>query len=119
MADRDDDLRALLDGVVAHFSGRAALSLDELAESLEDPRVGYADIEAVIDALEAAGVDVGAAADADLAGELARVMQAAHVLDRELGRRPTIDEIASRAALGRGVVHRALLYGRTISLGPR
>lgn len=119
MPDRDDDLRELLDSVVARFSERAALSLDELAEALEDPRVSYADVEAVIDALERAGVDVGEASDADLPGDLRQVMKAARALDGELGRRPTIDEIAARAALGRGVVHRALLYGRTISLGPR
>lgn len=109
------EVETLLDAVVARFRGRAELSLDELAEALEHPGVTYADIEVVIDALEGAGVDVGPTDGGDVARELADVLVAARALDRELGRRPTVDEIAVRASLDRGVVRRALLYARTLA----
>jgi hypothetical protein len=96
---------------------RASVTLDELAEALGVLSVSHAEIDALIDALEARGVLVAPADEVDLPGELGRVLAAARALAPALGRRPTSEEIAARAGLPPASVRRALLFARVLARG--
>jgi hypothetical protein len=94
---------------------RGSVSLDEVADAMDVVRASAADVEALLDALEAGGVEVRSPEPVDLPAELAKVLGAARALGAELGRRATIDEIGARAGLDATAVRRALLYARVLS----
>ena len=94
----------------AHPKG---LTLDELAEELVRKPVTYADIEELVGALEAAGIDLDGAGTPARPEELARVLDSARAFAAEHGRRPTIAELADRAGLSPIVVRRALHLGKS------
>lgn len=94
----------------AHPQG---LTLDELAEELVRKPVTYADIEELIVALEAAGVDLEGPGTPARPEELSRVLDAARAFAAEHGRRPSVSELAERAGLSPLVVRRALHLGKS------
>jgi hypothetical protein len=104
-------LQPLVDGLIAaHPDG---LSLDELGEELIREPVSFADVEEIIGALEAAGIDLEGAGPPAKPEELARVLTAARALTAEHGKRPTTIELAERAGLSPITVRRALRLGRS------
>jgi hypothetical protein len=94
----------------AHPKG---LTLDELAEELIRKPVTFADIEELIGALEAAGIDLEGPGTPASSEDLSRVLDSARAFAAEHGRRPTIAELASRAGLSPIVVRRALHLGKS------
>ena len=100
------DLQPVLDALVA----RGDVTLDAVAEALETAAATPTDIEALFDALDEAGIEVGSPDDVNLRDELRRVLAAA----RTLGRFAPLDEIATSAGLDRAGVRRALLYARVL-----
>ena len=103
-------LREIFDAIMsAHPQG---LTLDELSEELSTRPVTYADIDAIIGALEDAGVDLEAPAPPARAEELGRVLAAARALGAETGRRPSAEAIAARTGLSVAAVRRSLQLGR-------
>jgi Sigma-70 region 3 len=105
-------LQAIFDAITAaHPNG---LSLDELSEELIRKPVSYADIEAIIGALEDAGHDLEGPGPAARPEELARVLTAARALAAETGKRASVAEIAERAGLSPIAVRRALRLGRSV-----
>ncbi len=94
----------------AHPDG---LTLDELAEELIRKPVSYPDIEELIGALEADGIDLEGPSTPAHPRELARVLESARAFASEQGRRPTVAELAQRAGLSPIVVRRALHLGKS------
>jgi hypothetical protein len=95
----------------------AGLTLDELGEELIRKPVTYADIEELIGALEAAGVDLEGPGTPARPEELVRVLEAARAFTGETGRRPNVAELAERAGLSPIVVRRALRLGKSAAGG--
>jgi hypothetical protein len=105
-------LQAIVDAILAaHPDG---LSLNELSEELLTKPVTYADIDEIIGALEDAGVDLDRPDRPAGPEDLSRVLAAARALAAETGRRPTPEEIGTRAGLTAPAVRRALELGRTL-----
>ena len=104
-------LRTIFDALMAaHPDG---LSLDELGEELIRKPVTFADIEELIGALEAAGVDLEGPGPPASADDLKAVLGAARALTVETGKRPSTGEISQRAGLSPITVRRALRLGRS------
>ncbi len=99
----------------AHPKG---LTLDELAEELLRKPLSYPEIEELIAALEAAGIDLEGPGTPARPEELARVLASARAFAAEHARRPTIAELAERAGLSPIVVRRALHLGKSAANGP-
>ena len=95
----------------------AGLTLDELGEELIRKPVTFADIEELIGALEAAGVDLEGPGTPARPEELVRVLEAARAFTGETGRRPNVAELAERAGLSPIVVRRALRLGKSAAGG--
>lgn len=100
----------------AHPNG---LTLDELGEELIRKPVTFADIEELIGALEAIGIDLEGPGTPARPEELARVLDSARAFGAEHGRRPTVAELADRAGLSPIVVRRALQLGKSALFGKR
>ena len=104
-------LQPIFDALTAsHPDG---LSLDELGEELLHKPVTFADIEELIGALEAAGIDLEGAGPPARPEELKAVLTAARALAAETGKRPSPAEISLRAGLSPIAVRRALRLGRS------
>lgn len=91
------------------------VTLDEVAHALGTAAASASDVEAVFDALEAAGVEVRSPDPVDLQGDLTRVIAAARALTVELARRPSVPEIAARAGVSPEAVRQALLFAQVLS----
>jgi hypothetical protein len=84
------------------------LTLDELGEELIHKPVSFADVEELIGALEAAGIDLSGPGTPARSQDLVSVLGVVRAFMAENGRRPTIVEIAERTGLSPIVVRRAL-----------
>ena len=106
------ELQSIFDALMkAHPRGP---TLDDLSEETWNKPLTYADIDDLIVALEAAGVDLDRAEPAPPPEELVQVLTAARALGEETGKRPSVEEIASRAGLAPATVLRALRLGRAL-----
>jgi len=94
-------------------SGVEVVSLDQVAEAIGAAPVTMSDIEAIFDALEAAGRRVEAEMK-DPPAALAQVLKTVRSFSAVSGRRPTVPEIAEHAGLSVGEVRFALLYARVL-----
>jgi hypothetical protein len=105
-------LQAIFDAImVAHPDG---LSLNELSEELSNKPVTHADVDELIGALEAAGVDLEGPEPPPSPADLMRVLAAARALTAETGKRPSADAIARHTGLTPTAVRRALQFGRSV-----
>jgi hypothetical protein len=100
--------------VLRALRGRDAVSLDELAEAIGATSVSFDDVDALMAALERGGTRITAPRGGDAEAELRVVIPAARALRGELGRAPTVDEIAARASLPRDRVRLALLRAQVM-----
>jgi hypothetical protein len=110
-------LRPELEDIVKTLlaAGADGTSLDELADAIGTLPVSYDEVDAMIERLESAGVDVQGPQPADLPAELGQVLATARALDKQLGRRPSASEVAESSGLSPAVVRRALLYARVLA----
>lgn len=90
-----------------------AIALDAVAEAIGAAALTPQDIEAVFDALEAAGRRVESETR-DPPAALAKVLAAVRSFSAVSGRRPTLPEIAVHSRLSLGEVRFALLYARVL-----
>jgi hypothetical protein len=97
----------------------AGLTLDELGEELIRKPVSFADIEELIGALEAAGIDLEGPGTPARPEELSRVLDSARAFTAEHGRRPSVAELAERAGLSPIVVRRALRLATSAATAPK
>jgi hypothetical protein len=89
------------------------VSLDAVAEAMGGAALTFEDIEAVFDALEAAGRRVESE-PRDPPAALAKVLGTVRSFSALSGRRPTLLEIAEHSGLSLGEVRFALLYARVL-----
>ena len=89
------------------------ISLDEVAEAIGAAAVTMPEIEAIFDALEAAGHPV-ATEPKNPPAALAKVLATVRSFSAISGRKPTSLEIAQHSGLSLGEVRFALLYARVL-----
>jgi hypothetical protein len=89
------------------------ISLDTVAEAIGAAPVTFEDIEAVFDALEAAGRRVESEPK-DPPAALAKVLATVRSFSAVSGRRPTLPEMVEHSGLSLGEVRFALLYARVL-----
>lgn len=92
---------------------QASVSLDEVAEAIGAAAVTMPEIEAILDALEAAGHAV-VVETKDPPAALAQVLSTVRSFSALSGRRPNLAEIAQHSGLSLGDVRFALLYARVL-----
>jgi len=90
----------------------ARVSIDAIAEAIDTLAISQVEIEALFDALEAAGREVWAPQGAGGVGRLASVLRAARELRASTGKTPSPDAIALALSLPLTEVHQALLLGK-------
>jgi len=94
-------------------SRQTAISLDEVAEAIGAAAITMPEIEAIFDALEAAGHPV-TAEKRDPPAALAQVLSTVRSFSAISGRKPNLAEIAQHSGLSLGEVRFALLYARVL-----
>jgi hypothetical protein len=114
MATLRPELRALIDRLLTLSRASSEVSLDALGEAIGARAVSYEEIDGMIAALEARGRRVVAATDGRTEERLRAVVAAARALSAELGRRPSVTEIAGRAGLSSLQVRGALTLARVM-----
>ena len=99
---------AIVDALLASSADTREVNLDALGAAIGARAITSVEIDAMISALEAANRKVVGPAGG--AGEtwLKAVVAAARALGPELGRKPTVAEIAARSGLSAAEVHHAL-----------
>ena len=101
-----------MDQLVADTKDTRQVSLDALGQAIGLLSVSYVEIDAMITELEARDRRVEATSEGRGEEYLRRVVEAVRTLSRELGRRPSLAEIALRTALSLDQVRYALLLAR-------
>ncbi len=104
--------------VAAHDSN---VTIDAIGAAIGDASVSQADIEAILEALEAAGLRVvsgNEGREGTGVAQLRLVVPAARRLRTTQGRPATVAEIAVETGLEPGVVRAALLLAKVMSRGP-
>lgn len=91
----------------------AELTLDDVGEAVGAAPVTYEDIEAILDALAAAGHAVELPA-VDLTAHLQRVLTAARDLKREHGGTPSVQDLERATGLSRTLIVAALRFADTL-----
>jgi hypothetical protein len=108
-------MRPAIDAIVQELLRRHRASgrvhLNDLGEVIGVQAVTQAEIEEIVDRLEAEGLRVGEALDGEDVSVLRAVLDAARRLEGSLGRRPTVSEIAREAGCADHEVRRALEHG--------
>ena len=112
---RERPMRPAIDAIVQELLQRHRASgrvhLNDLGEVIGVQAVTQAEIEAIVDRLEAEGLRVGEALDEEDMSMLRAVLDAVRRLRESLGRRPTVAEIARGAGCAEHEVRRALEHG--------
>ncbi len=94
--------------------GPRAVSLDEIADLIGASNVTPLDIEALVDRLIAAGCTVGDEARSSAKESLLIVLKTARALRAELGKSPSVEQIAERSGLTTTEVKGALLFAQVM-----
>lgn len=93
------------------------VDLNDIAEVIGTRAVSYDDVERIIVELESRGCLVGGDPSVKELELMQTVVVAARRLSDELGRRPTVDELAARLAVPTFVVRRALENATSMGTG--
>jgi hypothetical protein len=91
------------------------VDLDDIAEVVGLRAVSYEEVELIIERLEAEGLRVGEPLDEGDVAVMHAILAAARRLRLELGRRPTIEEIAAASDHAPHTVRRALEHAQRAS----
>jgi hypothetical protein len=101
-------ISAIYDELVARYREAMRIDLDDIAEVIGSRGVTYEEVEYLIDRLETEGFAVGEGIEASDVEIMQLVLTQARSLQQSLGRRPTVEEIASSCGKPTYVVRRAL-----------
>lgn len=110
----DPALRPIVERLLAESEDAREVHVDAIGEAIGTVNAGPAEIDAIFQALEAAGRTIVAPEGADLPAKLRVVLIATRQLAMRLGRRPTLAEIAAESGLPVEVVRHALAFGRIL-----
>jgi hypothetical protein len=102
------ELQAIVDALLASSADTRQVNLDALGEAIGARAITTPEIEAMIDALDAAGRKLVGPEGGAGEDRLKTVIATARTLGPELGRKPTIPEIAARSGLSDDEVRHAL-----------
>lgn len=101
-------ISTIFDELVTRHRDAGRIDLDDIAEVIGTRAVSYDEVEYLVDRLEAEGFSVGEGIDASDVEIMQLVLTHARTLQRSLGRRPTVDELAEASGKPVYVVRRAL-----------
>lgn len=102
------ELQSIVDALLAASASSGEITLDAIGEAIGARPITSEEIDAMITALEREGRNVVGPQGGDGEARLKAVVTAARALAPELGRKPTVSEIAARAGLSASDVHHAL-----------
>jgi DNA-directed RNA polymerase sigma subunit (sigma70/sigma32) len=102
------ELQAIVDELLAASEDSREVHLDAVGEAIGARAITTPEIEAIMDALDAAGRKLVGPSGGAGEDRLKTVIATARVLGPELGRKPTVAEIAARSGLGEDEVRHAL-----------
>jgi hypothetical protein len=102
------ELQAIVDALLAESASSGEVPLDAVGEAIGARAVSAPEIEAIIDALDAAGRKLVGPEGGTREDRLKAVVTAARTLAPTLGRKPTVAEIAAEAGLTEAEVRHAL-----------
>lgn len=112
-------LDEIVDTLVARHRASGRVDLNDIAEVVGTRAVGFEDVEHIVDRLEAAGLRVGDPLDSRDVASMRRIIVTAHRLRGELGRTPTVPELAAATGHPDHAVRRALeAAGRVVRGAP-
>lgn len=94
--------------LLARHRGTGRVDLDDIAEVVGLRAVSYEEVDLIIERLEAEGLRVGEPLDEGDVAVMHAILAAARRLRLELGRRPTVEEIAAASGHAPYTVRRAL-----------
>jgi hypothetical protein len=109
-----DELRRVVDALLAASEDSRQVTLDAVGDAIGTLAVDARDVEAIFDALEAAGRRIGAPSGSHGESRLREVLVAARALRAELGRAPTAEEVAARSGLSLDAVRHALALAKVM-----
>jgi len=101
-------ISAIYDELVTRYREAMRIDLDDIAEVIGPRGVTYEEVEYLIDRLETEGFSVGEGIEASDVEIMKLVLTQARSLQQSLGRKPTVEEIASGCGKPTYVVRRAL-----------
>ena len=113
MTDRPE-VRAVIHALLAASEDSRRVPLDAIGDALGAQAFTQAEIERVVDALEAAGRAVIGPAPGALASDLRAVLVAARAFAGRTGRNATVDELAAETGLPADAVRAALGLARVL-----
>ena len=102
------ELRAIVDRLLAESAAGGEVHLDTVGEAIGARAITTPEIEAIFDALDAAGRRLVGPNGGAGEERLKSVVTAARTLTLRLGRKPTVAEIAGEAGLSEAAVKHAL-----------
>lgn len=108
------ELQALVETLLHTHADVGEVSLDAVGEAIGSRAVSQDEIDAIFSALEARGCHVAAATDGRTEERLLQVVAAARALAAELGKRPSVAQIAERSGLSEPQVRGALSLAKII-----
>jgi len=108
------ELLSIRDALLEASAETRAISLDAVGEAIGTRAVAPDEIEALLASLEASGRTILGPEGGGGEARLKAVLTAARALGPELGRKPTIAEIATRAGLSEEQVRHALALARVM-----
>lgn len=107
-----DELRTVVDQLLATSKSGGEVSLDAIGEAIGARAISQEEIEEVFRALESKSRRIGSPQGGDGEIHLRAVLLAARTLSKELGRKPTVDEIATRSGLSHESIRHALMLAQ-------
>lgn len=102
------EIEAILAELLARHRASGRVHLNDMAEVIGTSAITPEEIEELVDRLEAEGLRVGEALDAQDVEAVRAVLGSARRLRASLGRRPTVDELSADTGLPAHEVRRAL-----------
>jgi hypothetical protein len=102
------ELRAIVDALLAASADSREIHLDAIGEAIGARSITTPEIEAIMNALDAAGRRLIGPQGGDGEDRLKTVVATARALAPELGRKPTVAAIAERSGLSQDEVRHAL-----------
>ena len=108
------ELKAVLDALLAESKDSSEVSLDALGEALGTHAISTDDVDEIMHALEDAGRKVIGPEGGGGEDDLKIVVATARALVGELGRKPSVAEIAKRSGLTEEDVRHALALAKVM-----
>ena len=109
------EVRAELRTIAEELAARGEISLDDLGDAIGARAVTPEEIDAMMQLIESRGTRILAPEGGGGEQRLGAVLAAARALAAELGRKPTVAEIAERSGLSESAVRVALRLAQVIA----